>query len=163
MYRLVHTILFFFLFLHVDAQEPGWGRGLKSKEMNEQIQVERIAFFTEKIGLTTEEAQKFWPVYNEVESKRSTLFEEKASVMRRFMKDRETLSEKETDDLLVKLEDIQKKELQLQTECNVRLKKILSSRKIMELNVAEMEFRTYLLRRVRIRRDDENRQQNSDK
>jgi len=35
---------------------------------SEKIQALKIAFITQKIALTTDEAQKFWPVYNRYES-----------------------------------------------------------------------------------------------
>ncbi len=31
----------------------------------EKIQALKIAFITQKLGLTAEEAQKFWPIYNQ--------------------------------------------------------------------------------------------------
>ena len=34
------------------------------QERYEQIEAIKVAFITKKLDLTTEEAQKFWPVYN---------------------------------------------------------------------------------------------------
>lgn len=38
------------------------------KERSEKIQALKIAFITQKLELSTEEAQKFWPVYNRYET-----------------------------------------------------------------------------------------------
>ena len=39
-----------------------------SKPNREKIKAMKVGFITEKLDLTTAEAQKFWPVYNEFES-----------------------------------------------------------------------------------------------
>jgi len=43
----------------------------------ELIKTKKIAFLTEAIGLTSQEAQKFWPVYNELEKERYRLMDKK--------------------------------------------------------------------------------------
>jgi hypothetical protein len=53
--------LFFGSFSVANAQD---GRG----ERMEKIQALKIAFITQKLELTTDEAQKFWPVYNRYEA-----------------------------------------------------------------------------------------------
>jgi hypothetical protein len=44
------------------AQEP--------HPIKEKVAAARIAYITEKLDLTPETAQKFWPLFNELESKR---------------------------------------------------------------------------------------------
>ncbi len=152
----VSTILCFFLLLQAGAQEPDAPLrrgGSRNKAMGEQIQVERIAYFTEKIGLTTEEAQLFWPIYNEMDGKRTALFDERASIIRRFMKEPDKISDKQLEELLNRLVVIQQQESQLPVEYDARFRKVLPARKVMNLYVAEMEFRNYLLQKMRNRRD----------
>ena len=38
------------------------------QQMKERLQAEHIAFLTEKLELTPEEAQVFWPVYNKAKA-----------------------------------------------------------------------------------------------
>ncbi len=143
--------------MQVGAQEPEMslrrgGPGFKMK-MGEQIQVERIAYFTEKIGLTTEEAQLFWPIYNEMDNKRTALFEEKASITRQFMTEPDKISDKQLEELLNRLVAIQQQEAQLPVEYDAKFRKVLPARKVMNLYVAEVGFRNYLLQKMRNRRD----------
>ncbi len=50
-----------------------------SKEKRAQLESFKIQFITKKLGLTPEEAEKFWPVYNEQkEATRKTIQEKKA-------------------------------------------------------------------------------------
>ena len=37
------------------------------------IKSQKIAFFTDKIGLSPEEAQVFWPIYNDYWDKKNTI------------------------------------------------------------------------------------------
>ena len=48
------------------AQRPGPG-GTPRDDRREEIENFRIAFFTREIGLTSKEAEKFWPIYNEMQ------------------------------------------------------------------------------------------------
>lgn len=49
------------------AQPPVGGRGEmldRAKEKQEKIQTLKVAFLTKELNLTSEEAEKFWPVHN---------------------------------------------------------------------------------------------------
>ena len=158
MYRLVFTsILCFFVLIQSDAQErrspDRRAPGRNNAFMSEQVQVERIAYFTEQIGLTAGEAQLFWPVYNEMDSKRSALFEERASIIKKFMDESDGLTDKQIDDQLNRLKAIQQEEMALPAEYDTKFRKALPARKVMKLYVAEMGFRNYLLQKMRNRRD----------
>ena len=149
-----NSILFFIISLHVGAQGPG-SSGRREvvvfRAVGEQIQIERIAYFTEKIGLTAEEAQIFWPVYNEMDNKRTALFEERAAIIRKFMDESATMNDKQIDEHLNRLVAIQQQEMALQGEYDAKFRKVLSARKVMNLYVAEMGFRNYLLQTMRNR------------
>ena len=57
---LILALLFSFSF--VNAQQDF------QQTKGEKIQALKIAFITQKLDLTTDEAQRFWPVYNRYES-----------------------------------------------------------------------------------------------
>jgi hypothetical protein len=152
MFRLVFSaILCFFVLLQSEAQDrrpPERRVIIRDNALgNDQVQVERIAYFTEQIGLTTEEAQLFWPVYNEMDNKRNVLFEERASIIKKFMNESNSLSDKQINELLNRLTAIQKQEMALPAEYDAKLRKVLPARKVMNLYVAEMGFRKYLLQK----------------
>ena len=150
------SIFCFFIFFQVVAQESVRSdrRVVIRKDMGEQVQVERIAYFTEKIGLTAAEAQLFWPIYNEMDNKRTALFEERASIMHKFMNDANNLNEKQINEQLNRLVSIQQQEQSLPAEYDAKFRKVLSAKKVMNLYVAEMGFRTYLLQKMRDRRPE---------
>jgi len=42
----------------------------------ERLEAYRIGFFTKKLNLIAEEAEKFWPAYNEYQKQKNTLLSE---------------------------------------------------------------------------------------
>ncbi|MBS4069862.1 MAG: hypothetical protein KGZ90_00950 [Algoriphagus sp.] len=61
--RIRFTISFLLLlttYSYVQAQPPGE----RMRGPRENIEVLKVAYFTKHLALTTEEAEKFWPLYN---------------------------------------------------------------------------------------------------
>ncbi|MDR1668251.1 MAG: hypothetical protein LBS03_11280 [Bacteroidales bacterium] len=116
--------------------------------MDEQLKTERVAFLTEKIGLTVEEAQTFWPLYNEMDGKKTALFDERADIMHRIMEKQET-DEKNNGKLLDRLVVLLQQEADLYANYDARFRKILPNSKVIKIYVAEFQFRTHLLVKMR--------------
>ena len=77
------------------------------KEKKEQIKSLKVAFFTTELDLTTNEAEKFWPLYNTYDDKQ---FELRHQKMRAFMKrmsdgSLDRITEKEANTFLAQIED----------------------------------------------------------
>ena len=125
-------------------------RGAMSSDI---VEVERIAYFSEKIGLTPEEAQLFWPIYNEMDKNRNALFEERAAIIQKFMTEGASMTDRQIDDNLKRLVAIQQQEMALPAEYDARFRKVMPARKVMNMHVAEMGFRNYLLQRMQLRRE----------
>jgi len=156
MYRFfISSILIFILSLQIGAQGPVRSEHrIVVRAIGEQVQVERIAYFTEKIGLTAEEAQLFWPIYNEMDNKRTALFEERAAIIQKFINESAKMNDRQLDEHLNRLVAIQQQEMALPGEYDPKFRKVLSARKVMNLYVAEMGFRNYLLQTMRNRRPE---------
>ena len=73
----------------------------RKQEHREKIRAHKIGFLTEKLDLSPEEAQKFWPLYNELEAERQSLQEE--FIDEGFGKERkvETMSDEELDEMIL--------------------------------------------------------------
>jgi hypothetical protein len=62
-----HFILILTILISVFAHaQPPHGK----KDRHEQIEKAKVAFITERLAMTDEQARKFWPVYNEFSGKR---------------------------------------------------------------------------------------------
>lgn len=109
----------------------------------------KVAFLTEKLSLTTEEAQAFWPVYNAYETE---MQEVRLKERRRFtgiMADLRSMNDREAEVLLQAYQDLKKDKHEIESQFIVDLKKILPARKVILLFQAEEAFKRRLLKQYR--------------
>ena len=118
------------------------------KEHKEKIKSMKIAFITEKINLTPEEAQQFWPVYNEYENKRSTLLKEKR-IEKKNSKGNPELSNEEIKKHIDNHFVIRQKELDLDKEYHTKFLAILPIKKVGALYLAREQFKRDLLKKMK--------------
>lgn len=115
----------------------------------EKLNAYKIAFFTKQLNLTPQEAEKFWPVYNEFQSKRSSIQQERAMVNRNINQNELNLTEKEMIEAGDKIVGFQVQEAALSQEYHKKFKEILSPVKVIRLYQAENQYRTQLLNELR--------------
>lgn len=115
--------------------------------MQERVRTQRIAFMTERLRLTSEEAQQFWPVYNEFEEKMRELRKER---VRRpeFMQ----MSDEEALEFIEKSQELDKKEMELKTSYIDHFLEVLPPQKVAQLDHIEKAFNRELLKMIRERR-----------
>jgi len=114
-------------------------------EMREEIKAQKIAFITKKLELTPEEAEAFWPLYNEYQDKEMELrpdFERPGRV-----------SEERARQLLNQYFENEEKRLNLQKNYYNRFLNVLPARKVVRLHMVEREFKQKLLERLKERRE----------
>jgi hypothetical protein len=138
-------ILIFLISFSVFAQPDG--------KIRERIKAQKVAFITEKLSLTPEEAQGFWPIYNAFEIKTENIRFKDIRAIKIRMRNNPELSEKEADELLDKL--IKAEDAMHAAKLNLvnDLKTVISSEKIIKLKAAEDEFNKRLLERLKEFRD----------
>ena len=121
------------------------------KEKKEQIRALKIAFITDELKLTTDEATKFWPLYNNFEEKQRELKQQKIrSYMKRFESGEvEKMSDKEATNFLNQMENTEDEMYQLRKKFVSNLKDILPPIKIIKLKKVEEDFNRKLLQQYR--------------
>jgi hypothetical protein len=127
------------------------GRG-GNQEKRENIEAMKIAFITQKLELTPEEAQQFWPVYNQYSEKTKELRKKRKQGNREARQQNfDELSDKEVEQLVN--DDIanRQKELDLQKEYNEKFKTILPIKKVAKLYAAEEQFKVILINKLKDR------------
>ena len=117
----------------------------------------KIAYYTENLELTPEEAEKFWPLYNEYDNKKHELRRENRTNSRQFSQQAEQLSDQEVEEIMDRMIENRKKDLQLDIEFHDNLKTILPPKKIMKLYITEIRFREYMLKKIREERSESKR------
>ncbi len=134
--KKIFFVLTVFLGLSVIALSQ---EGDSGKDNGGKIEALKIAYLTKKLNLSTEEAQRFWPIYNKY-----------AEEMRKVRVDARLNKEKEID--------MEEKLLVIRKKYNGEFAKALSSEKTNSFFRAEKEFSNFLQKELM-----ERRQQNLDR
>lgn len=127
----------------------------KNQDKWEKYRAEKVAFLTTKLDLTPNEAEKFWPVYNQLEKERGEVQRERRGLEHQVNKASENLSDPEIIKLTREFAANMEKDCHLGTEYNEKFLKILPPQKVLTLYKAEGEFRMYMFRKFRGHNDDD--------
>ena len=112
------------------------------KGWHERVQAEKIAFLTTKMELTSEEAEKFWPLYNEMEKERGEAFSATMKAYKALQKALEQgASQKEIGALLEKYTNAIKDSRSVEAKYTPIFRKVISVEKVAKLYIGEEEFR----------------------
>ncbi len=143
-------ILFPIIFLLVTSLSFSQG----FKEKREKVKALKVAYITEQLELTTDEAQKFWPIYNAFDENQSELRHEKMrAILDRFKPGNvEKLSEKDASNSLAQMEKLEEDLFNLKKKFIKDLQSVISAKKIIKLKKAEEDFNRELLKQMREKR-----------
>jgi len=117
----------------------------------ENIQAMKIAFITEKLDLTPQEAQQFWPVFNQYSDKMMELRKKRRQDNREARSNFDELSDKEVEQIVNNDLALRQKELDLQKEYNEKFKAVLPIKKVAKLYAAEEQFKVVLINKLKDR------------
>ncbi len=139
------TLLLLFLFSIISYAQP------RIKEKREQIKALKVAFITNELSLTSEEAAAFWPLYNAYDNKQMEIRHKKIkSFMDKMDRDGiDTMSEKEAALVLAQSESIDEEVFLNRKKFINSLKGVLPSVKIIKLKRSEDDFNKKLLQQYR--------------
>jgi hypothetical protein len=111
----------------------------------EKLDAYRIGFFTKKLSLSSEEAEKFWPVYNDYQKQRNTLLQQRREMIRNFNQNESTLSDKELTEIGDKLISTFSEESSIAVAFHNKLRGVLPPAKVIKYYQAENQWKTQLL------------------
>jgi Spy/CpxP family protein refolding chaperone len=117
----------------------------RPQDRKENVEAAKVAFLTDKMGLTAEQSQKFWPLYNEYEAKRRELVRAYRSGYR---EDVDQLSEQEAKARVDGMFVTREKELELEKEYVARYQRVITPNQIIKLYRSEREFTKLLLQKL---------------
>jgi Spy/CpxP family protein refolding chaperone len=130
--------------LSASAQTPAARQG----RLN-QLENAKIAYITDKVSLTQDQAQKFWPVYNDFTNKRKDLNRQMRQLRTGNL---DALSDQQIKEGLDQAMALREQEVKLEKEYFGRFQKILSIRQVGKLYGAERDFTREVIKRVADRR-----------
>lgn len=129
------------------AQTQGPSQQLRAAKAERLSQLDdaRIAFFTSRLSLTQDQAQRFWPLQNEFITRRREL-----NRTGRLLKHEQiaALTDQQIRDDLTQTYTTRQQELNLEKEYFDKFQKVLSLRQVAQLMTAERDFTREVIRRV---------------
>lgn len=122
------------------AQPPGSKR--------EKIESLRVTFITQKINLTTQEAQAFWPLYNEMNDKIEAA---RKSFRSQYNKNTnyDFATDKEAEAYLNAELTLRQKEFDIYKEYYEKFRKVLPVKKVAALRRAEEDFKKEIIKSIK--------------
>lgn len=138
--KITYMLLFLLAFQFGISQEK--------EARKERIKSLKIAFISQKLALTSEEAEKFWPIYNKYDGKIMDLKEVqlKLRIQKRIGTD---------DEAIKKIEEAEEKEVEvmvLKKKMRAELIPVITAEKVLKLERLEQEFHRKLLEKLKDRR-----------
>lgn len=116
--------------------------------IRDRIKTLKVAFITERVGLTSEEAQQFWPIYNEHEDALENI---RRKEMQSRISAAQGLSDSESTVLLDNLLALQTDKYNADQSFISKIRKVIPPKKVLLLLKAEDDFKKRLLQQYRRR------------
>jgi Spy/CpxP family protein refolding chaperone len=113
---------------------------------NNKIESAKIGLITNRLNLSAEQSQQFWPVYNDFDGKKRDIRKQ----MRKLVIETNTLTTSD-EKILANIKDmlnLQQKEVDLEREYMNKFLKVINVRQLAELYKAEQVFTQMLLNRL---------------
>lgn len=144
MKKLIVLMLVFLSFGSVISLAAGRNEQRLTKE---EFRAKQQAFITEKAGLNEDEAEKFFPLYFELQDEKKQLNDKAWKLMRQGRKD--NVSEEQYEEILEGVYDARIASDELEKSYFEKFRKILSCKQIYEVQQAEMRFHREWLKNMR--------------
>ncbi|MFK5879424.1 MAG: sensor of ECF-type sigma factor [Flavobacteriaceae bacterium] len=145
-----YLFISFFLFtLQINAQRGNGNEG--------QLKTLKIGYITQTLDLTSDDAQYFWPIYNEHQDKIHLLRRSNQRELMEQIKNSggiDAISEKEAEEILDKFLAIENEIQEEKDKMYSELREVISAKKILKLHHAENEFNRKILQRLRKEKAD---------
>lgn len=140
--RYLLLITTMMLAISLSAQKRVGEKGKRGKKIEQQ----RIAFITTELDLSVEEAQVFWPIYNDYQNSKKEIGKNRKSENQI-----DDLTEEESQLKLSQAMEAKRRHVDSEIEFMSKLENVLSAKKRLKLVRIEREFKKTVLKRYQKR------------
>ena len=148
MKKYISILFLFMLPAALLFSQQGPGPDGRKDDKREKIKALKVAYITDQLQLTPEEAQRFWPVYNEFDQKRHEMELEISGQVKDKRPDIALMSDEEVDRFIQQRFEREEQMLNLKKEYYIKFKQVLPVKKVFRLWEAEIGFKRILLERL---------------
>ncbi len=159
MKKISISILALFVSMVAIAQKHDFDKEAFRQRM-EQLKAEKVAFFTEKMSLDAETAQKFWPVYNEYEAEKMKNHKEFRDLMRTYWKGKQNdvaMTDKEYLDMADAMVNAKVQQAELDKRYHSKFKAILAPEQLVKYYRADEQFGREMIKRFKAEKEGRDR------
>lgn len=120
---------------------------MRGHAQNKSVESARVAFISQKISLTPVQAEKFWPLYNELASQRMDI----RKAIKRLMENMTLPAEQTVENTKKNIDQIaalKQKEVNLEKEYYLKYLSVITPKQFSDLLIAEKEFQKILIKKV---------------
>ena len=139
----IYILLFFLLSAFAGIAQTGEAPDLDTK---------RVGVYTRVLGLTTDEAKRFWPVFNQYQTEVDKITDEEKSLRRSAVRKFNSLTDADVEKLIDEMLNLKQKHLDLLRKYTGEFKRVIPVKKVVLMQKAEREFKKQLLRDYRSNR-----------
>ena len=116
----------------------------------EKVKALKIAFITEQLDLSSDEASQFWPIYNKYEEKINDIRKkERKEIIHVLRNNFETITDAEANVLIDKSISFREQQRTFETQMINELRIAISPKKVIQLKRVEDAFKRELLERFK--------------
>jgi hypothetical protein len=157
MKKLFYLTLTSLIYLSVQAQDVEEPQP-QNENAKDKIKAARIGLITQRLALTPEQAEKFWPIYNEFTQKRAELMKQYKDAEKNVNPNNPDPKQQQAlVDLGLK---VKQDELSLEKEYSGRLMSVITAQQMLNLRQAERDFRNIIITMLNNRRLQQQRKEN---
>ena len=120
--------------------------------VRDRIKTLKVAFITERVGLTSKEAQQFWPIYNEHEDNLKEIRRKERAELEVNIARAQDLSNTDSERLLDRLLELQFEKQKVDQDFLSRLRTVIPAKKVLLLVKAEEDFKRQMIQELQTRR-----------
>lgn len=128
--------------------QPQDGKAPDHKKHHERFQAEKVSFLTNEMDLTVDEAQAFWPLYNEYSKAADAAHHAVMGALEK-VRNASALSEEDAAKAVDELVAARQTEAELVGQYTEKFKAVLPIKKVAALFAAEEGFRQHLFRKFK--------------
>lgn len=127
--------------------QKGDGPSKKHKKQREEMRAQKIAFISNRLSISSEEAKDFWPLYNEYERESMKIHQTK----RKLLKLLRSVDEMSDDEAYTKMEELLGLETahgELRVAYLAKFAKVLDKKRAAKVYIIEEKWKRMLLKKL---------------
>jgi hypothetical protein len=157
MKKLIYVLFVAWICLPIQAQDMDDAQP-HDASAKDKIKAARIGLITQRLNLSPEQAQKFWPLYNEFDQKRAEIRKPFRDAQKQI--DPNKADQKQQQALVELGLKIKQDELNLEKEYSNRMMGVITAQQMLNLRQAERDFRNIIINMLNNRRLQQQRKEN---